>query len=172
MNDLKSILETILFVYGDPLTLEKIVRVSGASEEDVLKALDELEKDYEKGGLVLLKKDNQYQLGSNPANAKYTESLVKNELAEELSRAALETLAIIAYKGPLTRVELEYVRGVNSSFILRSLLMRGLVERTENPKDARSWLYCISFDLLKHFGLKKPEDLPQYEEFKNRKIEV
>ena len=95
---------------------------------------------------------------------------MKSEFSEELSRAAIETAAIIAYQGPITRAEIEYVRGVNSSFILRGLLMRGLVERIENPKDARSYLYRISFDFLKHLGLTKIEDLPQYQEFRQEKM--
>ena len=84
----------------------------------------------------------------------------------------METIAIIAYKGPLTRLDIEYVRGVNSSFIIRNLLMRGLVERVENPKDARSYLYKVSFDFLKHLGVTGIEDLPQYQEFKKSRIEV
>ena len=84
----------------------------------------------------------------------------------------METLAIIAYKGPLTRAHIEYVRGVNSSFTLRNLVMRGLVERMENPKDARSYLYGTSFNFLKHLGVARPEDLPRFEEFKKEKIEV
>ena len=95
---------------------------------------------------------------------------MKSEFNEELSRAAVETAAIIAYQGPLTRVDIEYVRGVNSSFILRSLMMRGLIERVENPKDARSYLYRISFDFLKHLGVVRIEELPQYEELHKEKM--
>lgn len=169
---LQSVIETILFVHGEPITFDKLVKSAKAKKEAVLKALEELKKDYENRGLAILTKNDQYQLGSNPKNTKYIENLVKDEFSEELSRAAVETIAIIAYKGPLTRVEIEYVRGVNSSFTLRNLLMRGLVERIENPKDARSYLYRVSFDFLKHLGVNRLEDLPQYEEFRKSKIEV
>ncbi len=172
MTNLKSIIETILFVYGEPMTLEKIIKITKTKKEATLEALNELKKDGENRGLVILTKDDRYQLGSNPANTKYIEDLVKNELNEELSRAAVETIAIIAYKGPLTRVEIEYLRGVNSSFTIRNLLMRGLIERIENPKDARSYLYRVSFEFFKHLGITKMEDLPQYEEFRKNKIEV
>ncbi|QQG45301.1 MAG: SMC-Scp complex subunit ScpB [Candidatus Sungiibacteriota bacterium] len=172
MTNLKSIIETLLFIYGEPLALEKLIKIAKNKKEAVLEALSGLKKDYEGRGLTLLEKDNTYQLGSNPANAKYVEDLVKSEFTEELSRAALETVSIVAYKGPLTRAQIEYVRGVNSSFTLRNLLMRGLVERIENPKDARSFLYRVSFDFLKHLGLTKIGDLPQYEEFRKEKIEV
>lgn len=170
--NLKSIVETILFVHGEPMALDKLAQITKIQKEAVLKALNELKKDYEGRGLAILAKDERYQLGSNPENTKYIEYLVKNEFSEELSRAAIETVAIIAYKGPLTRVEVEYVRGVNSSFTLRNLLMRGLVERIENLKDARSYLYRVSFDFLKHLGVTQIEDLPQYEEFKKSRIEI
>lgn len=170
--NLKSVIETILFVHGEPMALEKLVKITKAKKEAVLEALEELKKGYTGRGLAILTKDDQYQLGSNPENTKYIEELVKNEFSEELSKAAVETIAIIAYKGPLTRAEIEYVRGVNSSFTLRNLLMRGLVERIENPKDARSYLYRVSFDFLKHLGAARPEDLPQYEEFKKSRVEI
>ena len=159
-------------MYGEPLELEKLVKISKAGEEEIKKALLDLKKDYQTRGLTILEKDGLYQLGSNPDNTKYIEELVKSEFNEELSRAAMETIAIIAYKGPLTRLDIEYVRGVNSSFIIRNLLMRGLVERVENPKDARSYLYKVSFDFLKHLGVTGIEDLPQYQEFKKSRIEV
>lgn len=170
--ELKSILETILFVYGAPVTLEKLAKITKTDEKSVRKVLETLESDYKGRGFILLQKDGAYQLGSNPENARYTEDLVKSEFTEELSKAALETIAIIAYRGPLTRTKIEYVRGVNSSFTLRNLLLRGLVERMENPKDARSYLYRASFDFLKHLGVAKAEDLPQYEEFRKERIEV
>lgn len=170
--ELKSIVETILFVRGEPMSLENITRAAKAEKEKVSAALEELEKEYQDRGLVLLKKEDSYQLGSHPANTSYVEDLVKDEFSEGLSRAGLETAAIIAYKGSLTRAEIEYIRGVNSSFILRNLLMRGLIERMENPKDARSHLYRISFGFLKHLGLSRPEDLPRFAEFKNQKIEL
>lgn len=179
--NLKSILETILFVHGEPISEEKLAKLANVKKGEITLALAELSKDYEgraaageprpEGrGLALLKKDDEWCLGTNPENAKFVKDLMKGEFSEELSRAAIETAAIIAYQGPITRAEIEYVRGVNSSFILRNLLMRGLVERIENPKDARSYLYRISFDFLKHLGLTKIGDLPQYQEFRQEKM--
>ncbi len=167
---LKSILETILFVHGEPISEEKLAKLASVKREEVTLSLAELSKDYEGRGLALLKKDDKWCLGTSPENAKFVKDLMRSEFSEELSRAAIETAAIIAYQGPITRAEIEYVRGVNSSFILRGLLMRGLVERIENPKDARSYLYRISFDFLKHLGLTKIEDLPQYQEFRQEKM--
>lgn len=169
---LKSVIETILFVHGEPLPLEKIAKIAGVKKEEAGAALKELKNDLKDRGIVMVEKDGAYQLGSHPENSKYIEDMVKSEFAEELTKAAVEVLAIVAYKGPLTRAEIEYIRGVNSSLTLRNLLMRGLVERIDNPKDARSFLYRISFDALKHLGLTKIEDLPQYEEFNKENVEI
>jgi len=170
--NLKSVLETIIFVHGEPISLEKLSRLTGVKEEEVKNTLEELKNDFVNRGIILMENDGQYQLGSNPENFKYIEDLVKSEFTEELTKAAVEVLAIIAYKGPLTRAEIEYIRGVNSSFTLRNLMMRGLIEKVDNPKDARSYLYRTSFDFLKYLGLSRPEDLPRYEEFKKESVEI
>jgi len=170
--NLKSILESILFAYGEPITKDRLVKLTKADKEKIEAALRELKEEWKGRGIVLLEKDDEFQLGSNPENSKYVEELMKEEFTTELSRAALETIAIVAYKGPLTRAKIEYIRGVNSSFTLRNLLMRGLVERTENPNDARSYLYKVSFDFLKYLGLTNISDLPSYNEFQKEKIEI
>ncbi|MBI2121552.1 MAG: SMC-Scp complex subunit ScpB [Candidatus Sungbacteria bacterium] len=169
---LKNVIESILFVHGDPLSAEKLAKICHAQKEDIRTTLEELRKEFADRGLVILEKDGAWQFGTNPENSKMLEDLAKGEFSEELTKAALETITIVAYKGPLTRAQIEFVRGVNSSFILRNLLLRGLVERIDNPQDARSYLYRISFDFLKHFGLTKVEDLPNYEEFKKEKIDI
>ncbi len=163
-KNLSAIVESILFVYGEPLGIKRLAAIAQASEEEIRLALGELAKNLGGRGLILLEKDNAWQLGTDPAAAPYIEQLARDQFGEELSRAALETLAIIAYKGPLGRSDIEYIRGVNSSFTLRALTMRGLVERTENPKDSRGFLYGVSMDFLKHLGLSRMEDLPHYEE--------
>jgi len=171
-SDLKATIEALLFIHGEPMSTEKLAKTCGASKNEVVEAIAQLTTDYTDRGFIILEHDNKYQLGTNPRFTDIIEKLIKNEFSEELSRAALETAAIIAYKGPMTRVEIEHIRGVNSSFTLRNLAMRGLIERTENPKDARSYVYQISFDFLKHFGLTKREELPHFEEFQKEKIEI
>lgn len=170
--ELKHIIESILFVNGEPMSIERICKLIKEKKGAVESALQELRGDYAERGIVLLEKNGEWQLGTNPENKEWIDKFVKSEFTEDLTRAALETLAIIAYKGPLTRAEVEYIRGVNSSFTLRNLLMRGLVSRRENPKDARSYLYEVSFDFLKHFGLTRPEELPQFEELRQKEIEM
>lgn len=170
--NLKSIIETILFVRQDPIDIKTLVKITRCDADEVRSALGELKEDSTPRGIVLLEKDDSWQMGTNPAHAQYIDDVIKNEFNQELSRSTLETLAVIAYKGPMSRAEVEYLRGVNSSFTIRNLLMRGLVERIENPKDARSYIYRVTFDFLKHFGFTSLEQLPGFEEFNKRKIEI
>lgn len=169
---LKAVIEAMLFVHGEPIEGEKLANITRVKKEEAEEALHELCRDYNGRGFSLLEKDGKWQIGTNPECAPFVEELTKGEFSEELSRAALETVAIIAYKGPLTRAEIEFVRGVNTSFTLRNLLMRGLVERMENPRDARSYLYRVSFDFLKHFGLTRITELPSYDDFQKEKIDM
>lgn len=170
--ELKSKIESILFATGSSVSLAKLEKVLGVSSHEISSALNELAEDYKNRGLVIIRKEDEFQFGTNPENSALIEKLVKSEFTEELTRAALETLTIVAYKGPLTRAEIEFIRGVNSSFTVRNLLLRGLVERIENPKDARSYLYKISFDFLKYMGLKSIEELPGYNELKAKSDEI
>lgn len=162
--ELKHKIESVFFITGEPVSEKKLVKVLEVLQNEVRAALEELRSDYKDRGIVVLQKEDEWQFGTAPEHAGLIEHLVKSEFTEELSRAALETLTIVAYRGPLTRHDLDFIRGVNSSFMLRNLLLRGLVERVENPNDARSYLYKISFDFLKHLGISRVEDLPQYPE--------
>ncbi len=161
--NLKSILESILFSIGEPISIEKLAKILEKNKDLIKKAIEDLENDYEKEnrGLQIIKKSEKIQLVSLPKNSKYIEKLIKDELQEDLTPASLETLAIIAYKGPITRVEIEEIRGVNSSFILRNLLIRGLIERKGHPQDARAYIYEISFDFLRKVGLNSTKELPK-----------
>lgn len=172
MENLTSIIESLLFVRCEPVSISELADSTGQTEEKVAAALHTLEEEYVSRGLQLVRVDEQVQLGSNPAYTPFVEKMLKHEFTEELSRSAMETLAVVAYKGPLSRPQIEFIRGVNSSFTLRNLLMRGLVERVENAKDARSYLYRVSGDFLKHLGLAKMEDLPQFEEFQKHMKEI
>lgn len=162
---IKSIIESLIFVSGDPVKISKIVKIINTSKEEIIEVINELEKDYSKDdrGLVLLVKDEEIQLVSKPKNAAYIEQMVKGELQDSLSNAALEVLSIVAYKGPISKTEIEAIRGVNCSYTIRNILMRGLIERIDNPKDQRGYLYAISFEFLKKLGISKVENLPQYD---------
>jgi segregation and condensation protein B len=169
---LKSIIESILFVSGEPMKLLKLARVTDATEKEVEEAVTKLNDDYADGrGLRIIRIKDTIQLVSNPDNAEFVAELVKSEIQENLSQASLEVLSIVAYRGPITRAEIEAIRGVNCSFTLRALLIRGLIDRTENIKDNRRYLYNISFDFLKKLGVDSVDKLPDWETL-NKKEEV
>ncbi|MDP2638680.1 MAG: SMC-Scp complex subunit ScpB [Candidatus Azambacteria bacterium] len=169
--DKKNVLESLLFVAGHPLGHQKLAEIAGFSEEEVANSLKELAEDYvnQNRGLRLVFSNDKVQLVAAPEFKLAVEKLIKSDLEEELSQAALETLAIIAYQGPVSRAIIENLRGVNCSFILQNLAVRGLIEKKNNPENNRSYVYNITFDFLRHLGLNKIEDLPKYEELYGKK---
>lgn len=165
-------LEALLFVHGDPLEVKKIASVLKADVPDVEQAIATLAGHLEQGGrgLMLVRQESRVQLATKPAFSSLVEHLVKDEFEEKLTPAALETLSLIAYLGPISRARVDYLRGVNSSYSIRNLLMRGLVEKTPDPQNAHVTAYRVSFDLLKHLGVSSIEDLPDYEKYKNPEV--
>lgn len=161
---IKSVIESLLFVSGEPIKFSKLSKIIGVDEGEVRSATEELSRFYSEtgGGLMVVFRDEEVQLVSNKENKEFVEQLVKNELEGPLSSAALEVISIIAYKGPISKPEIEAIRGVNCSYTLRNLTIRGLVERQNNPKDSRGYVYAVSFDFLKKLGIEKVENLPQY----------
>lgn len=170
--NLKSSLESILFLHGEPMAVSRLSKVLGAKKDEITEALEELREEYRERGIVLIQNGDEWQFATNPMNKEAVEKFVTSDLSDDLTRAALETVAIVAYKGPVTRAGIEYIRGVNSSVTVRNLLVRGLIEREENPSDRRSYLYRVSTDFLKHLGLARLDELPQYREFREKKIEI
>lgn len=168
-SNLIAQLEALLFIYGEPMEFKKIAKTLKTSEEEIKSAADALgaELRNENCGLFLVRDGEKIQLTTKPDFASLLETVIKEELHENLTPAALETLSIVAYAGPLSRAELEYIRGVNSSFTLRNLLIRGLVERSPDPKRGNVFLYSPSFEFLKHVGVSSAGDLPEYEKFKS-----
>lgn len=174
---LRAAIEALLFVHGEPLELARLARTLEVGEAEILSALDALAADYEAAGrgLALTRSGKAVQLVTKSALAPQVEDFVKNEFAETLTPASLETLAIVLYAGPISRAEIEYVRGVNSTFMLRSLLLRGLIVREPDPKRATAYLYETSFDLLRQLGVSSAAALPNaanyrglIEAFRNR----
>jgi segregation and condensation protein B len=162
---LKSAIESILFVSGEPVKISRIAKITGAPKPEVENAIMLLQGECSANGrgMIIIKKEDEVQLATNPENASLVDELVKSEIQENLSKAALEVVSIVAYRGPISRMDVEAIRGVNCSFTLRSLLMRGLLERIDNPADNRSYLYKISFDFLKKLGIESIEKLPDFE---------
>lgn len=162
-------LEALLFIHGEPLTMKKIGSVLGLDKEEAEKVIDEFKKRLEEEfrGLSLVSDGEKFQLVTKPQFGKILEDFVKEELSEDLTPASLEALGIVAYFGPISRLRIEYLRGVNSIFILRSLLLRGLVERFLDPERPNTYLYRPTFEAWRHLGLKGKEDLPDFEKFQS-----
>ncbi len=171
-KDIKSILESLIFVVGKPISIKRLAKIASIRESEVANVLDELRQDYQGRGIKILARGNAVQLISIPENSQYVKKLLTEELQENLTRAALETLAIIAYRGPVTRSQIEQIRGVNSVYILRNLLMRGLIDRERSKRDARFWEYQPSFDFLRHLGIKDIKELPDFEELHKEEMPI
>ncbi|MDP3957704.1 MAG: SMC-Scp complex subunit ScpB [bacterium] len=163
---LTSALESLLFISGEPLSFTRLAKTLGISEGEVAVCLQALGEKYagdKQCGLMIIMKNRKAVLCTKPENARFVEALTKSTLQENLSKAALEVLAIVAYRSPITRAEIEAIRGVNCSFTVRNLLLRDLIERRGNPEDARGYIYFPTFRLLQSLGIKDTGALPDYE---------
>ena len=160
--NLNSQIESILFYIGEPIKIIRLAKLLNKTAEEISNSLDDLQIKLEGRGIQLSKKDDEVVLVTNSVMSPLIKSLKKEELSKDLSKAALETLSIILYRGPIKRAEIDYIRGVNSQFILRLLLIRGLIEKVTNPEDERGFMYKVNFELLNHLGLNKIEDIPEY----------
>ncbi len=166
MDETEKQIEALLFVSGEGMNIHSLTAHIKKNDQEIEAALAELKEHLRAHhALDLLENNGKVGIVTAPSVSKLVEDLAKEELAGELTRAALETLAVIAYKGPLKKSEIDYIRGVNSSFMLRNLLIRGLVERTRDAKDSRSFIYRASDDFLKYLGLTSLADLPEYGAF-------
>ena len=161
-------LEALLFIHGEPLTRKKAEKILEVSKEELESLVSEFETrlSAEGRGLTLVRDEEKIQFATKPQFAKLVEGFVKEEMSEDLTPATLEVLSIIAYLSPVTRSEIDYRRGVNSSFTIRNLMLRGLIERFPDPERPSSLLYRPTFEFFRHLGVKGKEELPDFEKFK------
>ena len=170
MDKLIIQLESILFLKGEPASINWLAKTLDKKEEEINIALEQLSKQLENRGVRLVRNGNEAVLATAPESAEILKEVIKSELDSELSKASLETLSIIIYKGAASlaesgrasRAEIDYIRGVNSSFILRNLLVRGLIEREAKMGEDKSYVYKPSLNLLEHLGVISLEELPEY----------
>lgn len=169
IEHLEGTIESILFVSDKPVTLEEFKDVlETVSSVDIKEAIANLQKEYtEKNrGMVIAEIAGGYQMLSSPHYAMAIRRFYKTTHKEKLSKPSLETLAIIAYKQPVARIDIELIRGVNSDGVVSHLLLKGLIKivgRKEVP--GRPFIYGTTQQFLEYFGLKSLEDLPKLEEF-------
>ena len=166
---MSNILEAILFAVGeDGLTVEEISNILEIEKDKVLDEIEKLEKQYEDRGIELKLLGNKYKLVTKTEYTDYIKKLT-DEIGNNLSKSALETLAIIAYNEPITRVQIDEIRGVNSSVMLRNLVSKGfIVDAGKSDLPGRPILYKTTDHFLDYFNLSSKEDLPEL----NEEIEV
>lgn len=164
MTELAKIIEAILFVSGEPVQLSAVARALEVTELEVSAAADELASDYDynRRGICLKRFGSHIQLSTRPDYAPQIEKLLQPIQKQSLSQAALETLAVVAYKQPVTRLDIEAVRGVKCDYSVQSLMNKGLIEEVGRKETlGRPILYGTTDAFLSHFGLTSLEDLPQ-----------
>ena len=159
---LSAQIEGLLFWKGEPVSIGFLSKTFNVMPDGIADALEELERDFHDRGIMLVRKDDEVTLGTAKDLSGIIENMRKEDLNKELSRASVETLAIVLYKTGATRSEIDYLRGVNSSFILRNLAIRGIVEKMTHPTDTRKIIYKPTFDTMTYLGISKIEDLPEY----------
>ncbi|KKW42328.1 MAG: Segregation and condensation protein B [Candidatus Magasanikbacteria bacterium GW2011_GWA2_56_11] len=162
---LHSQLESVLFVAGKPLSPAELARALCTDVAAIGVALEELKLKFNalESGIHIIDTGSSVQMTTNPANSQAVDKFTTEEIKGELTRAQLESLTVIAYQGPITRPELEAIRGVNCAIILRNLELRGLVEATDDA-DKLLPVYSLTVEALRHLGLASPSDLPGYSE--------
>lgn len=154
----------MLFISAKPMVVKQLAQLVKKESKEVEAAVQELIADYRerKGGLEIIKNGSAYQMVSAPENSSLIRDFIKDETAGELTRPSLETLTIIAYRGPISKLDLERIRGVNCSLIIRNLLLRGLIE-TKPDKKKKETYYSITFDFIRFLGINDVGQMPDYE---------
>ncbi|MBI4239775.1 SMC-Scp complex subunit ScpB [Candidatus Uhrbacteria bacterium] len=170
---LEHLIESVLFVSSKPLSYKKIAEIAGVKEKDIVAILPSLQEKYslQSSGIVLVRGTDALQLTTNPDLSKTMQEYLKEEFMGELTRPALETLSVVAYRGPVARHDIEHIRGVNCSQSLRNLLIRGLIEVSGERGGEKC--YSLAFDFIRLLGITSVHDLPDFESLsKHEKIDA
>lgn len=161
---IKPKIESLLFISAKPMAIKQLAELIKKDKKEIEKAGQELVAEYKnnKKGVQVIKNGSKLQMVSSPENAKLIREFIKDETTGELSRPSLETLTIIAYRGPVSKIDLDRIRGVNCSLILRNLLIRGLIKAKNDSKKQETY-YTITFDFIRFLGINDARELPDYE---------
>lgn len=162
MNN-ESMIEALLFSRAEPWDTEELAKILKLSPEEIKISLTNLSSTLTGRGISLVETGTKVTLGTSKEASGLLEQLYKEDLEKNLSKASIETLSIIMYGTEVTRPKIDYIRGVNSSFILRSLLIRGLIERVTKPLDKKTFMYVPTPELLSFMGATSVKDLKDYE---------
>ena len=165
IEEAKAVLESILFVADEPVTIARLADALQVERSLIREAAQSLARDYSGRGLRVQYHDGHVQMVTAPELAPYVERFLGLQYSGKLSAAALETLAIIAYQQPITRPQIEAIRGVNCQGVLRSLIARGLIEAVDRLETVgRPVVYATTFEFLQYFGLENLTELPELED--------
>lgn len=161
---LEAKIESILFISAKPLSIKKLADFLDAKPKEVEAAVEKLalRLNAASSGVRLVRSGQDVQLMTSPDYTKLVRDFVKDEITGELTKPQLETLTVIAYREPITKPELEQIRGVNCGLIIRNLLMRGLIE-FEESKEKMGSVYRVTHDFLRFLGISSVKELPDYE---------
>ncbi len=165
-------LESILFISGEPVAYKQLEKVLDISREELLTVIEKLSTRYKEdasSAFMLVTHKETLQLATKAELRELIDLITKSTLQESLSKAQLEVLAIISYRGPISRTEIEAIRGVNCSYTLRALLLRELIERDGNPENLRGYVYTLSNQFLLSLGVASSEELPDFEQLSQDK---
>jgi len=165
-ENISQLVEAILFFKNEPISVADIASLLEKDVSEIETTVGVLQEIYATRGIRIVRNGDEIMFKTAPEASELITVTTKEELSRDLGKAQLEVLSIILYKQPVSRREIDYIRGVNSSFILRNLLVRGLVEKTETKEGDRSFTYKPTFDLLSYMGLSSISQLPEYEKMK------
>lgn len=173
-NRMKGIIEAVLFAAGEAVSRKEIKERLNLGEKELKNIVETMNREYEDEGrgLFLIEFNEKLQLSTKPEYSEYIKRFVKSDSRQNLSQAAIETLAIVAYKQPITKVEIDDIRGVRSDRAIQTLIERNLIkEGGRLDTTGRPILYCTTDDFLKYFGFKNLEELPELIEFNMNFVE-
>lgn len=161
-------IEALLFMKGEPMEFTELAKLCDVSEAEIGEALCVLETRLESSAIVIVKTDENAALTTKPELYEFLQEILRLERTAALTKSQLETLSIVLYEHPVSAAKIEYVRGVNSRYSLRALLVRGLVEKRDDENDARVSLYVPTIELLQLLGVTDTAKLPDYELIKSK----
>src|SRR3990167_4800539 len=161
-NSLSNKIEALLFSEGGPLAKKKLTQLLDVDTKDIDGAARLLSASLQGRGLALIESETELALAVQGELKETIEKAYEKDLGREVGDAGLEVLTILLYRGPSTRSQIDYIRGVNTSSTIRTLTAPGLIERTQNPGDQREYLYRATTELLAHLGVRNLAELPDY----------
>lgn len=158
-NNISQQIESLLFATADPQSFKSLSSRLDVSIEEIKEAISVLQNSLEGHAMMIVQEGDEIVMVTRPEHSALIDSIRKEELSKELSKSSAETLSIIAYCGGVSKAQIEFIRGVNATYAIRALSMRGLVEARGS---GRSVLYYPTLVMLEHFGVSRVEDLPEY----------